>query len=255
MTTRLQYYQSKLFLVFLGVALGLVARYTLGGPLVEDRLERKFNQPIPEDVPKDRHLEMPDIQLNPELRDAAHGLVPPIRLPGTMPLNPIHNALVEAQFVSLDPDRAHDVRATFHPHGEQVCASGCSASRHPTETLTREHFQQLVSELAIEPMDHTNNALEELLYFGPQTKVMIEAGGVEMEREHLEFLWRELAYTHANVAIRVVDDEGVIRSWLPPTRVPLDRRHVFDMEANNLQPLVTSGTVKRVGLNHIWARL
>jgi len=37
--------------------------------------------------------------------------------------------------------------------------------------------------------------------------------------------------------------------------VPFDRRHVFEMKTNSLQPLVTSGTVKRVGLNHAWIRL
>ena len=37
--------------------------------------------------------------------------------------------------------------------------------------------------------------------------------------------------------------------------VPLDRRHEFDMQVNNVQPLITSGTVKRVGLYHLWNRL
>jgi hypothetical protein len=46
-----------------------------------------------------------------------------------------------------------------------------------------------------------------------------------------------------------------VRSWLDPTEVPFDRRHVFEMEASGVQPLVTSGTVKRVGLYHLWTRL
>jgi hypothetical protein len=158
-------------------------------------------------------------------------------------------------FTPLPRDMTHDERAIFQPHGQQICASGCSASRHPTETLTRDHFLQLISELAIEPLDSTNNALEELVYFGPQTKAMIEGGGFTIDRDRLEFLWHELAYTHVIVEIRVVDDQGVIRSWLPATRVPLDRRHVFDMQTQDLQPLVTSGTVKRVGLDHLWTRL
>ena len=40
-----------------------------------------------------------------------------------------------------------------------------------------------------------------------------------------------------------------------PERVPLDRRHVFELTPADLQPLVASGTVKRVGLHHIWTRL
>jgi hypothetical protein len=37
--------------------------------------------------------------------------------------------------------------------------------------------------------------------------------------------------------------------------VPLDRRHVFKMDTKDLPPLITSGTVKRVGLHHLWTRL
>jgi len=52
-----------------------------------------------------------------------------------------------------------------------------------------------------------------------------------------------------------LDEAGEVRSWLPATRVPLDRRHEFDMEVHDVQRLITSGTVKRVGLDHLWTRL
>ena len=55
--------------------------------------------------------------------------------------------------------------------------------------------------------------------------------------------------------VRVVDEHREIRCWLLPTSVPFDRRHVFELETANVQPLVVSGTVKRVGLNHLWTRL
>ena len=151
---------------------------------------------------------------------------------------------------------AHDPTAAFHPHGEQVCASGCAASRHPTATLTRPHFEQLLAVFANEPMNQTSNALEELLYFGPQTKRLMERVGCPgLDPDRKNFLWTELRKTHARISIRVVDEEGRVRTWLDGAAVPLDRRHVFEMETRNLQPLVTSGTVKRVGLNHLWTRL
>jgi hypothetical protein len=99
-------------------------------------------------------------------------------------------------------------------------------------------------------------ALDELIYFGNQTRqYIIDEGLDSLDQEHADFLTDQLRATHAIIQIRVVDEQGVIRTWLPKTRVPFDRRHVFDMEENNLQPLVTSGTVKRVGLDYLWVRL
>jgi len=57
------------------------------------------------------------------------------------------------------------------------------------------------------------------------------------------------------ISLRILDEAGRVRSRINGVRVPLDRRHVFEMENEGLQPLVTSGTVKRVGLDHLWTRL
>ena len=105
-------------------------------------------------------------------------------------------------------------------------------------------------------MDQTNNALEELMYFGSQTRDMLQSFGIgQLDSQRAEFLWEQLKLNKAKVSIRVLDQSGDVRTWIEPTTVPFDRRHVFEMQTNNVQPLVTSGTVKRVGLNHVWARL
>jgi hypothetical protein len=150
----------------------------------------------------------------------------------------------------------HDPRAAFHAHGQQICASGCAASRHPTEKLTEARFHELIAHYAREPISDKSLALETLLYFGRQTREMLaRVEALPLDARRARMLARELAITHARIAIRVVDQHGDIRTWLPSTSVPFDRRHVFDMEINNVQPLVTSGTVKRVGLYHLWTRL
>lgn len=153
-------------------------------------------------------------------------------------------------------DFSKDTRATFEAHGEDLCASGCAASRHPTTELTREHFHELLEEYAGDPMNEDSFALESLLYFGRQTQQLLdEEGDFPLDPRRSAFLRRELKRTHASIEIRLVDEHGEVRTWLPPTRVPLDRRHVFQMEVNRVQPLITSGTVKRVGLYHLWTRL
>jgi hypothetical protein len=155
-----------------------------------------------------------------------------------------------------DDDFRSDDRAAFHPHGQRFCASGCTVSNHPTRELTKSLFRQLLAEYAQQPMDETSLALESLLYYGRQARQLIESEGVgPLDSERAAALRRELSRTHARISIRAVDERDAVRASLPPTRVPLDRRHVFRMDTNDLQPLVTSGTVKRVGLHHLWNRL
>jgi hypothetical protein len=150
----------------------------------------------------------------------------------------------------------HDAAASFHPHGEKICASGCAVSNHPTPELKPETFQDLLKEYATGPLDETNVALEALLYYGNQTTALIDAHGfAQLDARHQKFLLSELDKTHARVAIRIVDEYGNVRAWNEVAKVPFNRRHVFHLEGSDLQPLVASGTVKRVGLYHIWARL
>lgn len=155
-----------------------------------------------------------------------------------------------------EADFSADVRASFHAHGEEVCASGCAASRHPTPNLTQGEFERLIVEFARGPMDETNEALEALCFYGRQTDAWLDRLGEKpLSEERAGFLRRELKRTHALISFRIVDEHGVVRTHMPPTRVPFDRRHVFEMETEKLPPLETSGTVKRVGLHHLWTRL
>jgi hypothetical protein len=144
----------------------------------------------------------------------------------------------------------------FHPHGEQICASGCAASRHPTEQLTRDRLEQLLAEYAVESTADPGDALETLLYYGRQVTTLLDQYGTgPLDPRHVALLRRELALGHVEIELRLVDESGVVRASLPPTSVPLDRRHEFTLEPHNLQPLIASGTVKRVGRDHLWTRL
>ncbi len=151
---------------------------------------------------------------------------------------------------------AHGDLATFHPHGEEVCASGCAASHHPTEQLTDRQFDQLLADYSVEPIGDAGEAFETLLYYGRQVTVLLDRHGTgPLDSLRAEILKQELARGHAEVSIRIVDESGVVRALLPPTSVPLDRRHEFKLDPHDLQPLIASGTIKRVGRDHIWTRL
>ncbi len=155
-----------------------------------------------------------------------------------------------------DDEFSHDASAHFHAHGDQVCASGCAASRHPTKTLTKPEFLRFIEAVSKRPLDADNKAYESLLYYGRQSLRMLNQHGVGRLAPLVEAQLRgELERTHVFISLRVIDEHGEIRTWLEPTRVPLDRRHEFTMETNRLPQLITSGTVKRVGLDHLWTRL
>lgn len=158
--------------------------------------------------------------------------------------------------VSMPLDFTHGGRAIFHPHGEQVCASGCAASRHPTETLTRDRFHHLLLEYADEPIADAGPAQDALLYYGRQAAQLLaseESGWLDPLRAAV--LKHELARDHAEIEIRVVDALERVRASLPATSVPLDRRHEFELDTQQLQPMIASGTVKRVGRDFLWTRL
>ena len=196
----------------------------------------------------------PDQPTTSELVDP---LVPPIELSDHDKALPIleMSTAADSRF-SRRSIFSSDPRARFEAHGEQVCASGCAASRHPTPELKVAAFQKLMAAYRLEPMDSTSPALESLLFYGRQTQQLIrQHGTTSLDAARAEFLAQELSRTHATVALRIVDQQGVVRTHMPSTRVPLDRRHVFDMENTDLPPLITSGTVKRVGLHHLWTRL
>lgn len=237
----------QLWLVAAGIGLGYLARIVLGGPSAEPEPLNSFTDPIVE--PEEDTIDLPIIGKEPPNDNS--GLVPPIVVPGkTTTASSSRRIGIEHKAFT------HDDSAVFEPHGEQICASGCAVSRHPTGKLTQRRFKKLLQKFSQAPLDESNSALEELLYYGPQTGQMIERFGSDgLGMEQARFLRKQLEYTHARISIRVVDQHGVVRTWLDHSLVPFDRRHVFEMETRDLQPLVTSGTVKRVGLNHLWTRL
>lgn len=144
-------------------------------------------------------------------------------------------------------------RAYPEPHGEQLCASGCALSRHPTPPLTRERYRELRRDYLEKG---SQEALDELLYFGPQTRLKLETDRDLRPSARLERLQRELKRERVLVSFRLIDSEGVERVKMPPMNVPLDLRHVFEpLQAQGVQPPEASGTVKRVGLGHIWQRI
>jgi hypothetical protein len=163
----------------------------------------------------------------------------------------------EAPTFASEGDHQGEVVPRLEPHGEQLCASGCALSRHPTPELTEQKFLDLMLAYSSEPMTEESPALEELLFFGVQTERFLRnSDEIALDPERLAFLQKELSRDKVVAEFRILDDTGTVRVGLPPTEVSLDRRYVFEpLNTQDFQPPEASGTVKRVGLNHVWQRI
>jgi hypothetical protein len=152
-----------------------------------------------------------------------------------------------AEFRSLDGATGHEWLDAIGLHVEYMAA----VQRHFCRFDPRTHFAVFVDDA-----DRDFGMVSRQFIPQKSRSLLIESEGFgPLDAERSRFLWNELARSHAHVSIRLVDEHGEIRSWLEPTEVPFDRRHVFNMKTRRVQPLVTSGTVKRVGLYHLWTRL
>ncbi len=146
-------------------------------------------------------------------------------------------------------------RATSHPHGEQLCASGCAMSRHPTQLLTKKRFLELCLQYQAEEPRVDSESLDSLIFYGSQTVRHLKTNASALPKKHLAFLSQQLDLSQLIVELRVIEKCGRVRVSLPPTKVPQHIRQEFAMDVADLNTTITSGTLKRVGLKHVWQRL
>ncbi|MBZ0135276.1 MAG: hypothetical protein K8I27_02745 [Planctomycetes bacterium] len=133
--------------------------------------------------------------------------------------------------------------------------SSCGDARHPTPPLLLEDYKQLLKQYGLEPMTESA-ALDSLCYYGVQTRDMVKQHGVfGLDAEREAFLREEITRTHAFLSVRVIDENGVVRVSMMRKKAAFDQRshHEIDSAVGVIPPEI-SGTLKRVGLYHIWAR-
>ena len=136
------------------------------------------------------------------------------------------------------------------------CAAGCAALPLPESGLSPLEFDALLEKAASQPLDGENLAFETLLFHGNESLRWLDRRGHGPLGADGEALLRaELSRTHVWVGMRVIDESGVVRASLPAARVPLgERRHIRMKSSERLELPEVSGTVRRVGLHHLWTR-
>ena len=138
------------------------------------------------------------------------------------------------------------------------CNTGCAAPDPNSKIPRLEHDEMLAlfEQYAAEPFGNDSLALDTLLYHGEQARMTLDLHVPEgtLSAEQEAFLRDELAKTHAEVEMRVVDETGQTRALLARTDVPFGIKQHLELDTVDLGHLETGGTVKRVGLHHLWSR-
>lgn len=139
------------------------------------------------------------------------------------------------------------------------CVGSCAFVHDAPPELDAARYQALVKAFASEPMAAGSEALEEILFHHVAARALVARLGTDpLDPERAAFLRRELGQERAWIDMRVVDADGVERIRLRPNHVLMDhKQHLFPAAADlvRMQELEVSGTVRRVGLDHLWTRL
>jgi hypothetical protein len=152
---------------------------------------------------------------------------------------------------------AGSARADDHgPAVKKGCAGGCAAAHPQKFDIAPEKIEELLAAMAAQPAGATSPELETLLFHGTTVARYLETYGTDpLGEAQAKFLLSELERTHAMLEVRVVDEDGVVRAYLPETRVPIGSQFHMEMpETTDLPVPEVSGSLARVGVNYVWSR-
>ena len=141
-------------------------------------------------------------------------------------------------------------------HAPKSCQGGCAFEPDDDgETLSGQGFRDALAEVASLPPGSPSQGLDTLLFYAEDTLAFIDAEGTEPLSEiHVAFLTAELERTAVVVQMRIIDEEGAIRGEEDES-IPLGiKQHLHLENTGSLGRVESGGTVKRVGLNHLWSR-
>ncbi|MED5369641.1 MAG: hypothetical protein VX899_01380 [Myxococcota bacterium] len=141
--------------------------------------------------------------------------------------------------------------------GRIACAASCSAP-DPADhhSLEAELIPHLMAEWNTQPVGQATEEIETLLFYLHDTRDFVaEHGTPGLDQEHARFLHQELGRDRVTMEMRLLAEDGSVRTWLPATEFPLwEKQHLSFKGTTSLGHLETGGKAKRVGLAHLWTR-
>ena len=137
------------------------------------------------------------------------------------------------------------------------CKTGCAVAKHGEGPLEPDELVGWIQAYQDSDIDSASIALETLLYHGDQVRdYLSEYTNTPLDGEHRKNLQNQLSKQFAIVEARLVNDRGVVVAHLEPAEVKIGEKvHLNVPGRGERLPFEISGTVMRVGVKHLWARL
>ena len=138
----------------------------------------------------------------------------------------------------------------------QPCATGCAApTADELHHLSDGEIAAFLDEVDSAPIASPTLALESLLFYRADTlSYLARTGPGDLDPGKLAWLRAELERDHAEVEMRLVDASGAVRGTLNEWVPLVEKQHLRLKGTGSLGRLAINGKVKRVGVDHLWAR-
>ena len=155
---------------------------------------------------------------------------------------------------TADPDQ---VRVYLPEPSLKAKKPGCQGTCQveAPEVLSDAATDRLLAKVAAMPPGTESLELDTLLFHDKETLQRLDAKAVPVPAEWDAVLRRELARRDVLVTIRVVDETGAERARIDGNWEIGVRAHHLVEDVVGVPPFEASGTVVRVGREHLWVRM
>lgn len=123
------------------------------------------------------------------------------------------------------------------------------------EILSDAATDALLAKVAASPVGTDSLELDTLLFHDHETTHRLDEKAVALSPEWETFLRRELARRNVTVTIRVIDETGAQRASVEGNWEIGVRAHHMVHDVKGVPPFEASGTLVRVGREHLWVRM
>ena len=133
------------------------------------------------------------------------------------------------------------------------CQGTCQVAN--PEVLTPAAADIMLAKVNAMPVGSDSLELDTLLFHDHETEHRLNEGAVKMSPEWEAFIRKELTRKDVLVTIRVVDETGAERAFVEDYWTIGQRGHHMVHDVKGVPPFEASGTLVRVGREHLWVRM
>lgn len=123
------------------------------------------------------------------------------------------------------------------------------------EALKDADADALLAKVNAMPVGTDSLELDTLLFHDHETGHRLDVNEAKVSAEWEAFIRKELRRKNVRVAIRVVDETGAERAHIEDYWVIGVRGHHMVHDVKGVPPFEASGTLVRVGREHLWVRM